>query len=175
MRFLCRTLIFLGLLAPVAASAGLYKCKSPNGAVQWSDSPCPNTAPRVGEKWEAMEAERKQREASERQEREIANQAARLTQHPAVGGKEPEDAVGQMTTYAVALGRSMACGADTVSPLKRVGRWMDSVFPPGSPGRRTQLAIFSEGMRFHAEQQKAGNSPDDCSTVLRSFRDFPWP
>lgn len=86
----------------------------------------------------------------------------------------PKD-IDKLTTYAVVLGRAAACGGDIQTPSRRVGAWMDIVFPPGSADQKTYLPIFMEGMRYHAQQQAAGKSPDSCSNVLNTLRGFPWP
>ena len=83
--------------------------------------------------------------------------------------------VDKLTTYAVILGRAAACGGDIETPSRRVGAWMDKVFPPGSADQKTYLPVFVEGMRYHAQQQAAGKSPDSCSSVLNQLRGFPWP
>ena len=83
--------------------------------------------------------------------------------------------IDKLTTYAVILGRAVACGANIDDASRRVGRWMDRTFPPGSSDQKTYLPILMEGMRYHAQQQKEGKSPDSCSAVLRSFNSFPWP
>lgn len=83
--------------------------------------------------------------------------------------------VDKLTTYAVVLGRGVACGADVRDPMARVGRWMDTRFPPGSDDQRTYLPIFIEGVQQHAQQHKDGRSPDGCRTVLKTFSTFPWP
>jgi hypothetical protein len=63
--------------------------------------------------------------------------------------------VDRMTTYAVILGPGIACGASHDEASRRVGRWL--------------------GVRYHAEQQRDGKSPDSCATVRRNFSSFPWP
>jgi hypothetical protein len=83
--------------------------------------------------------------------------------------------IDKLTTYAVVLGRAVACGANLDDASRRVGRWMDRTFPPGSKDQQIYLPIFMEGMRYHAQQQKDGKSPDSCSAVLRSFNSFPRP
>ncbi|MGY6274994.1 hypothetical protein [Methylomonas sp. MgM2] len=81
----------------------------------------------------------------------------------------------KLTSYAVILGRAAACGIDTTDASSRVGGWMDRVFPPGSQDQIIFLPIFMEGMRYHAQQQASGNSPDSCSAVRRAFDGMPWP
>jgi hypothetical protein len=83
--------------------------------------------------------------------------------------------VDRLTTYAVILGRGVACGAPTHDASSRVGRWMDRTFPPGSQDQKTYLPIFMQGVQYHAQQQKDGKSPDSCATVRRNFGTFPWP
>ena len=85
------------------------------------------------------------------------------------------DDIDKLTTDAVILGRSVACENDIEDPMRRVGRWMDGKFPPGSTDQITYLPIFMEGVRYHAQMQKDGRSPDSCSAVQRSFDGFPWP
>lgn len=55
---------------PTAAMAELYKCPSKTGSIEYSDTPCANAARRDGDKWINVDAERKQREAETRQEKE---------------------------------------------------------------------------------------------------------
>lgn len=83
--------------------------------------------------------------------------------------------IDKLTTYAVVLGRAVACGVNIEDASRRVGLWMDRRFPPGSTDQKTYLPIFIDGVSYHAQQQKSGKSPDPCSAVLRSFNGFPWP
>ncbi|MEX2125585.1 MAG: hypothetical protein WD795_16980 [Woeseia sp.] len=83
--------------------------------------------------------------------------------------------IDKLTTYAVILGRGVACGADVATASERVGRWMDAKFPPGSKDQQTYLPIFMAGVQHHAQQQRDGKSPDSCGEVLRTFNQFPWP
>jgi len=83
--------------------------------------------------------------------------------------------VDKMTTYAVVLGRSVACGADIKVPMRRVGIWMDKKFPPGSMDQKKYLPVFMKGVSYNAEEQKQGRSPDSCPAVLEAYRTFPWP
>ncbi len=97
-----------------------------------------------------------------------------LASSPEVLGASSKD-IDRMTTYAVVLGRTVACGADITDASRRVGRWMDVKFPPGSQDQKTFLPIFIQGVEYHAQQQKEGKSPDSCAAVLRNFKSFPWP
>lgn len=83
--------------------------------------------------------------------------------------------IDKLTTYATILGRAVACGNSIEGPMRRVGRWMDRVFPPGSSDQKTYLPVFMEGVRYHAQMQKDGRSPDSCSAVQSAFNGFPWP
>jgi len=83
--------------------------------------------------------------------------------------------IDKMTTYAVILGRSTACGVDTSDASRKVGRWLDRKFPPGSRDQQTYLPIFSEGMLYHAKQQQAGKSPDNCQGIRRAYSKMRWP
>jgi len=92
---------------------------------------------------------------------------------PALGVSSQD--VDRITTYAVILGRAVACGADISDASRRVGQWMDVKFPPGSQDQQAYLPIFVNGVGYHAQQQKEGKSPDSCAAVLRNFKAFPWP
>ena len=81
----------------------------------------------------------------------------------------------KLTTYATVIGRAIACGADVTSAMHRIGSWMDVKFPPGSKDQKMYLPVFMAGVKYHAEQQHNGESPDSCAEVLRVFADFPWP
>ena len=83
--------------------------------------------------------------------------------------------VDRLTSYAVILGRGIACGAESAEASRRVGAWMDVKFPPGSQDQKTYLPIFMQGVLYHAQQQKEGKSPDSCTEVLHNFRTMPWP
>ena len=104
----------------------------------------------------------------------LAFGAASIAGVPVANAASSAD-IDQLTTYAVVLGRAAACGANIDDPSRRVGRWMDKVFPPGSSDQKKYLPIFMAGMAHHAQQQKEGKSPDTCTVVLRSLNGFPWP
>jgi hypothetical protein len=84
-----------------------------------------------------------------------------------------DEDVDRLTTYAVVLGRAIACGVDVKDASSRVGSWMDRTF--SNKEKAMYLAIFAEGMKYHAEQQRAGRSPDSCTSVRNSFAKIPWP
>lgn len=83
--------------------------------------------------------------------------------------------INALTTYAVIIGRAIACGVNTDYAMRRVGSWMDDKFPPGSADQKTYLPIFISGVKYHATQQKNGESPDTCSQVRSSFSKLSWP
>ncbi len=83
--------------------------------------------------------------------------------------------INKMTTYAVVLGRAVACGIDTSDETKRVGSWMDRIFPPGSKDQRIYLPIFMGGVQLNAKKQANGESPDSCNTVRNEYFKMPWP
>jgi len=93
--------------------------------------------------------------------------------HSGMGASDSD--IDRLTTYAVILGRAVACGAKIEEPMRLVGQWMDRIFPPGSRDQQIYLPIFTEGVVYHAQQQSEGKSPDSCSAVLNTFRSFPWP
>ncbi|SPD76373.1 hypothetical protein PITCH_A920001 [uncultured Desulfobacterium sp.] len=52
---------------------------------------------------------------------------------------------------------------------------MDRKFPPGSSDQKIYLPIFMNGVKYHAEQQANGKSPDTCSQVKSTFNKMQWP
>ena len=85
------------------------------------------------------------------------------------------DHIDKVSTYAVLIGRGAACGVNTSAPAAKVGAWLDSVAPPGSQAQMTLLPMLMEQSRYHAQQQKNGQSPDNCATVARAIAGFHWP
>lgn len=49
--------------------------------------------------------------------------------------------IDRMTSYAVILGRAAGCGINTDKESRRVGKWMDRVFPPGSKDQKIYALI----------------------------------
>ena len=82
--------------------------------------------------------------------------------------------IDKMTTFAVLLGRAIGCGMDVSYQMKKVGQWMDTSFPPGSEDQQTYLPIFMEGVKYHADMQHRGESPDSCAAVQRSINNTNW-
>jgi hypothetical protein len=171
----------IGAVPVSEALAAPYKCKTNDGRIEFSDMPCSNGFRQEGNRWIDVEAERKQKHLEERLRREArarqgkkSDSSGFATNEPVYSSATAQD-INKLTTYAVILGRAIACGADVGSASGKVGRWMDRVFPPGSADQKTYLPIFMGGTRYHAEQQKLGKSPDNCSSVLRTFSSFPWP
>ena len=89
-----------------------------------------------------------------------------LMERPPFHGS-PSD-IDAMTSYAVILGRSIACGVDTAEAARRVGVWMGGAGP-------TYTKTMMDGIALHAKMQSDGRSPDSCSTVRRGFADTAWP
>ena len=83
--------------------------------------------------------------------------------------------VDKLTTYAVMLGRGLACGVDTTGASKKVGAWLNRIAPPGSKDQQIYLPLLMQGMMYHGERQKEGKNPDSCATVHRVFGQIPWP
>lgn len=83
--------------------------------------------------------------------------------------------IDKMTSYAVIIGRAAGCGVDTTEGMKQVGKWMDRVFPPGSRDQKTYLPVFMDGVRYHAQQQRDGKSPDSCSVTKSAYSRTMWP
>ena len=61
---------------PATAMAELYKCPSKTGGIEYSDTPCANAARRDGDRWINVDAERRQKEAEARREKERLNREA---------------------------------------------------------------------------------------------------
>ncbi|MEK6685995.1 MAG: hypothetical protein AABY99_06360, partial [Pseudomonadota bacterium] len=80
--------------------------------------------------------------------------------HSAIAASSED--IDKLTTYATILGRAIACGNDIEDSMYRVGvgKWMDRTFLPGSVDQKIYLPIFMEGVRYHAQMQKEGESPD---------------
>ncbi|HRH88227.1 MAG TPA: hypothetical protein PLO41_15375 [Rubrivivax sp.] len=101
--------------------------------------------------------------------------AAAVLVSPHIASAASSGDIDKLTTYATILGRAVACGNSIDEPMRRVGRWMDRTFPPGSSDQKAYLPVFMDGVRYHAQMQKDGRSPDSCSAVQRAFNGFPWP
>ena len=84
------------------------------------------------------------------------------------------DDIDKLSTYAVLLGRGIACGADgTEEASRKIGAWMDRRFTKKEMA--TYIQVFAVGVEHNAKMQQAGKSPDSCSTVQRNFSSIPWP
>ena len=83
------------------------------------------------------------------------------------------DKYGMVTTYAVYIGRAVACDQKINLPMEAVGAWMDECFIPSE--RPAQLQLFTAGTTLNAENQRSGKSPDGCREVARVFREVTWP
>ena len=82
--------------------------------------------------------------------------------------------VDRMTTYAVIIGRAIACGAADDKSVSQAGAWFDRTFPPGTADNRTYLPVFFAGIAHNAKMQAEGRSPDNCATVSREYRKMQW-
>lgn len=78
----------------------------------------------------------------------------------------------KLANYATAIGRAGACGRDVEVEIIRVGKWMKQVFPDIKGDDAIFYQIFMKGILHHTEQQLAGNTPDDCKTVLKNFNEI---
>ena len=85
------------------------------------------------------------------------------------------DDIDALTTYAVFIGRGVACGVDIKPEMQRIGTWMNRRFPPGSEDLKTYMPIFIQGVEYHAQLQKDGKSPDSCSKVRTEYPKLRWP
>lgn len=173
----------------IAQSDSVNKCTI-NGQVVYQSIPCPNSAPKnssvtpkvaapslpKSQDSSAMRAEiealrvEKTTQKEEMQKRATepskSSSTANMPQTPSTAS-----AIDRMTTYTTVLGRGMGCGvAGTENASSRFGAWMDS-----QGLTKNYLLVAAAGIKMAAEQQRAGNSPDSCSTVRAQFASFPWP
>lgn len=89
--------------------------------------------------------------------------------------KASEEDVDRLTTYGAALGKGIACKANGVDEAsRRVGKWMDVHFPPGSDDQKTYLLALTQGIEASARIQ-AEMPTESCDSVRKSFSNFPWP
>lgn len=93
---------------------------------------------------------------------------------PGVAWSADSADVDRLTTYATLLGRAIGCGLEVQQASREIGRWMDEKFPPGSSDQRTYVPVFVKGVKYHAEQQRGGRSPDSCAEVGRVFNSTQW-
>jgi hypothetical protein len=83
--------------------------------------------------------------------------------------------IDRMTTYATLLGRAIGCRINVDDEMRKVGKWMDRTFPPGSKEQRIYMPIFLKGLKDSAKQQREGKSPDSCETLREEVRHIRWP
>jgi hypothetical protein len=160
--------------------ADLFKCKQPNGSQVFQDTPCaaPETRSSRTPPAKSKATDEEQRRILEKAKEDLhkAQQApptyestARKSQASS-NAVSKEDAIDQITTEAVLIGRGIACGADTATRMSRVGKLIDSTFVPGTEEHSTHLSIFTAGVKYHADLQRNGKSPDSCASVLRALK-----
>ena len=94
---------------------------------------------------------------------------------PMYSASEESKLTEKMAIYATILGRATACGMDVSIESKKVGTWMDRVFPPGTAEQQRNLPIFVMGLKYHMNQQLKGKSLDSCPQVRRVYNSFLWP
>lgn len=84
-----------------------------------------------------------------------------------------QDDVDRISTYAVLLGRAVACGMNVDSPSRRVGAWIDRTW--SGKEKSAMLMAFMAGMENAAKMQRDGRTPDSCSKVRDVVNSTPWP
>ena len=191
--------IVLALASNLVHGQELFKCKRENGTVAYTDKPCENGLQKQGNAWmsdseiEKINREKNQLMVDQMIRRETAREAERVkeqrtqderlkklmatlppTQQTNTSAPSGED-INRMTTYAVVIGRGIACGVSTSSATLRVSQWFDRVFTPGTSQHKTYMVIFAAGMEKHAQLQRSGKTPDSCKQVQAAFGSFPWP
>lgn len=82
--------------------------------------------------------------------------------------------VRRLESFALLLGRGIGCELNTDQALAYINRWFEQTFPPVSADRQRNLARFREIARFHAQEQRSGESPDQCSNVSNAFKALGW-
>lgn len=83
--------------------------------------------------------------------------------------------IDHLTTYAVVIGRGIACGVNTSGATQRISLWFDRVFTQGTNQYKNYMLTYSQGIQMNAVMQRNGKSPDSCSQVKATFDSFPWP
>ena len=173
----------------IAQSDSVNKCTI-NGQVVYQSIPCPNAAPKnspATPKLAASSLPKSQDSSTMRaeiealrvektaQKEEIQKRATEPSKSSSTANMpkttSTASAIDRMTTYTTVLGRGIGCGvAGTENASSRFGAWMDS-----QGLTKNYLLVAAAGIKMAAEQQRAGNSPDSCSTVRAQFASFPWP
>ena len=83
--------------------------------------------------------------------------------------------IDRLTTYAVYLGRGVACDVPTGrARYNQVSAWIRST--AASDAERDAMGVvLMTGMSENQQRQVAGSSPDSCDTVRRQFERIDWP
>jgi hypothetical protein len=76
--------------------------------------------------------------------------------------------------FALLLGRGIGCELNTDQAVAYIDAWFEQTFPPVSAERQRNLSHFKEIVRFHAQEQRSGESPDDCSNMSNAFKALGW-
>jgi hypothetical protein len=76
--------------------------------------------------------------------------------------------------FGLLLGRGIGCDLNTDQAVAYINHWFEQTFPPVSADRQRNLAHFREITRFHAQEQRSGESPDECSNVSNAFKALGW-
>jgi hypothetical protein len=159
--------VSLAMLLPTSfavAQTTVFKCQE-GGQTVYKDNPCGGGQGTVAEDVARKELDFKKRKQAEVESNRI------LASAPKAEILTRAEAVDRMTTYAVILGREVACGIpNTQDAFTRVGKWMDA-----QNLTKQYLATFTIGVKHSAEQQRDGNTPDSCSKVKSMSASFPWP
>lgn len=81
--------------------------------------------------------------------------------------------IDHLSSYAVLLGRGVACGQNVDAPSRSVGAWIDRTWSGSEKG--AMLKVFMLGMENAAKMQRDGKTPDSCSKVRDVLNTTPWP
>jgi hypothetical protein len=76
--------------------------------------------------------------------------------------------------FGLLLGRGIGCELNTAQAVAYINAWFEERFPPVSAERQRNLSHFREITRFHAQEQRSGASPDECSNVSNAFKALGW-
>ena len=162
---------------PCASSSPKDSSTTPKGAISSLSKPLDSNAMRV--EIEALRAEKtKQKTEIQKTATESSASSSNVNTLKAPPTAQTDNlalskssAIDRMTTYTTVLGRGIGCGVPgTETASSRFGAWMDS-----QGLTKTYLVVAAAGIKMAAEQQRAGNSPDSCSTVRAQFASFTWP
>jgi hypothetical protein len=79
-----------------------------------------------------------------------------------------------LESFALLLGRGIGCELNVDQAVAFIHNWFERTFPTVSAERQRNLSHFREVVLYNAQQQRSGESPDDCSNVRNAFKSMGW-